>query len=81
MLGSHLDTVPDAGRFDGILGVLMALEVVAAAARAARRRLDRPLPFALEVVAFWDEEGTRFGKALLGSSRGGRHLERRVVGR
>jgi allantoate deiminase len=70
MLGSHLDTVPDAGRFDGIVGVLMALEVV---------RLIRtpgpdgtgsvsPLPFALEVVAFSDEEGTRFGKALLGSS-------------
>lgn len=65
MLGSHLDTVRDAGRYDGIAGVLMALEVV---------RLLRgpdgnvPLPFALEVVAFSDEEGTRFGKALLGSS-------------
>ncbi|WP_100812619.1 MULTISPECIES: allantoate amidohydrolase [unclassified Microbacterium] len=70
MIGSHLDTVPDAGRFDGIVGVLMALEVV---------RLLRvpgpdgesslsPLPFAIEVVAFSDEEGTRFGKALLGSS-------------
>ncbi|PFG42602.1 allantoate deiminase [Isoptericola jiangsuensis] len=70
VLGSHLDTVPDAGRYDGIVGVLMALEVV---------RLLRvpgpdgvgyrsPLPFAVEVLAFWDEEGTRFGKALLGSS-------------
>jgi allantoate deiminase len=70
VLGSHLDTVPDAGRYDGILGVLVALEVV---------RLLRvpgpdgvgfrsPLPFAVEVLAFWDEEGTRFGKALLGSS-------------
>jgi hydantoinase/carbamoylase family amidase len=69
VLGSHLDTVPDAGRYDGILGVLVALEVV---------RLLRvpgpdgvgfrsPLPFAVEVLAFWDEEGTRFGKALLGS--------------
>ncbi len=70
LLGSHLDTVPDAGRFDGILGVLMALEVVrllrvpgepGQASRVA-------LPFALEVIAFSDEEGTRFGKALLGSS-------------
>ncbi|WP_439591262.1 allantoate amidohydrolase [Microbacterium sp.] len=61
MLGSHLDTVPDAGRFDGIVGVLMALEVV-------RLLRDARLPFALEVVAFSDEEGTRFGKALLGSS-------------
>ncbi|MET0673526.1 MAG: allantoate amidohydrolase [Microbacterium pygmaeum] len=61
MLGSHLDTVPDAGRYDGIVGVLMALEVV-------RLLREQPLPFALEVVAFSDEEGTRFGKALLGSS-------------
>lgn len=70
MLGSHLDTVPDAGRFDGIVGVLMALEVV----RLLRVPHPRgtgsasPFPFALEVVAFSDEEGTRFGKALLGSS-------------
>ncbi|MDN3494963.1 allantoate amidohydrolase [Planococcus sp. APC 4015] len=61
MLGSHLDTVPDAGRFDGIVGVLMALEVVRLLRASA-------LPFAIEVVAFSDEEGTRFGKALLGSS-------------
>jgi allantoate deiminase len=68
LLGSHLDTVPDAGRFDGIVGVLMALEV----ARLLRAPGDGParadLPFALEVIAFSDEEGTRFGKALLGSS-------------
>lgn len=69
LLGSHLDTVPDAGRFDGIVGVLMALEVV----RLLRRVDDEgtassPFPFALEVIAFSDEEGTRFGKALLGSS-------------
>lgn len=69
VLGSHLDTVLDAGRFDGIVGVLMALEV----ARLLRAPLgdDRhgvTLPFALEVIAFSDEEGTRFGKALLGSS-------------
>ncbi|MET0812602.1 MAG: allantoate amidohydrolase [Microbacterium sp.] len=68
LLGSHLDTVLDAGRFDGIVGVLMALEVV----RLVRLRTDAgfvsPFPFALEVVAFSDEEGTRFGKALLGSS-------------
>lgn len=61
VLGSHLDTVPDAGRYDGIAGVLMAIEVV----RALRAEA---LPFALEVVAFWDEEGIRFGRALLGSS-------------
>ncbi|MET0735021.1 MAG: Zn-dependent hydrolase [Microbacterium sp.] len=70
LLGSHLDTVPDAGRYDGIVGVLMALEVVrllrAPAGEGAASTV--PLPFALEVVAFSDEEGTRFGKALLGSS-------------
>ncbi|HBS73756.1 MAG TPA: Zn-dependent hydrolase, partial [Microbacterium sp.] len=68
LLGSHLDTVPDAGRFDGMLGVLMALEVV----RLLRVRTDEQwrsaLGFALEIIAFWDEEGTRFGTALLGSS-------------
>ncbi|MFT4230163.1 MAG: allantoate amidohydrolase [Microbacterium sp.] len=64
MLGSHLDTVTDAGRFDGIVGVLMALEVVRILTAP-----ETPSPsFALEVVAFSDEEGTRFGKALLGSS-------------
>ncbi|MBB2922769.1 allantoate amidohydrolase [Cellulomonas cellasea] len=60
LLGSHLDTVPGAGRYDGILGVLAA---VAVAARVA----PGTLPFALELVAFGDEEGTRFGTTLLGS--------------
>lgn len=60
LLGSHIDTVPDAGRYDGMLGVLLAIAV-------ANRLRDVPLPFALEVVAFSDEEGTRFGTALLGS--------------
>jgi allantoate deiminase len=60
LLGSHIDTVPDAGRYDGMLGVLLAIAV------AARLR-NTVLPFALEVVAFSDEEGTRFGTALLGS--------------
>ncbi|WP_380173355.1 allantoate amidohydrolase [Kineococcus sp. DHX-1] len=63
VLGSHLDTVPDAGRYDGILGVLSALEVVR---RLAPRAAE--LPFALEAVAFSDEEGTRFSTALMGSS-------------
>ncbi|MFD1722013.1 allantoate amidohydrolase [Amnibacterium endophyticum] len=62
LLGSHLDTVTDAGRYDGMLGVLLAIEV----ADRLRRR-DAPLPFALEVIGFTDEEGTRFGNALLGS--------------
>ncbi|MGY1839929.1 MULTISPECIES: allantoate amidohydrolase [unclassified Modestobacter] len=60
VLGSHLDTVPDAGSFDGMLGVVMAVAV-------AERLRGADLPFALEVVGFGDEEGARFGKALLGS--------------
>ena len=62
MLGSHLDTVRDAGRYDGMLGVISAIECVAAL-NAKRRRL----PFAVEVVGFGDEEGVRFGTTMLGS--------------
>ncbi|QTE28236.1 allantoate amidohydrolase [Pengzhenrongella sicca] len=60
LLGSHLDTVPGAGRYDGVLGVLVAIAV-------AGRLTPGVLPFAVEVVAFGDEEGTRFGTTLLGS--------------
>lgn len=60
LLGSHLDTVPDAGSYDGMLGVVMAIAV-------AERLRETALPFALEVIGFSDEEGSRFGKALLGS--------------
>ncbi len=62
VLGSHLDTVTDAGRYDGMLGVMLAIEVADRIRRSAT-----PLPFALEVVGFTDEEGTRFGNALFGS--------------
>lgn len=62
LLGSHLDTVRDAGRFDGSLGVLLAVEVV-------RIMHDSKihLPFAIEVVAFADEEGVRYHSGYLGS--------------
>ena len=62
MIGSHFDTVRDAGKWDGPLGVLTSIEC---AAEVARRGLR--LPFALEVVAFADEEGVRFSSTLLGS--------------
>ena len=62
MLGSHLDTVRDAGKYDGMLGVVAAIECVDALHAAGRR-----LPFAIEVVGFADEEGVRFGATLLGS--------------
>lgn len=55
LLGSHLDSVRDAGRYDGPLGVLVGLAVVEGLAAAGRR-----LPCAVEVVAFTEEEGLRF---------------------
>ncbi len=60
ILGSHIDTVPDAGAFDGVLGVTLALELVAVAQELA-------LPVAMEVIAFSEEEGVRFGVPFLGS--------------
>jgi allantoate deiminase len=62
MLGSHLDTVRDAGRYDGMLGVISAIECV----DALNRQRKKP-PFAIEVIGFGDEEGVRFGTTLLGS--------------
>ncbi|HMJ32973.1 MAG TPA: allantoate amidohydrolase [Baekduia sp.] len=62
LLGSHLDTVRDAGAFDGPLGVLSAVACV-----AALRDAGVLLPFAVEVLGFSDEEGLRFGTAYLGS--------------
>jgi allantoate deiminase len=63
VLGSHLDTVRDAGKYDGILGVMVALACV----QQLHNRGER-LPFSVEVVAFADEEGLRFGTTFLGSS-------------
>jgi hydantoinase/carbamoylase family amidase len=62
LLGSHLDSVRDAGRYDGPLGVLVAIAAVQRLHDAGRR-----LPFAIEVLAFADEEGLRFGSTYLGS--------------
>ena len=62
MIGSHIDTVRDAGRYDGALGALAALSVVEGLA-AQERRLD----VAIEIVAFGDEEGVRFPHTLTGS--------------
>lgn len=62
LLGSHLDTVRNAGRYDGMLGVLTAIEVV-----DSLHQQDIRLAQAIEIVGFCDEEGTRFGITLLGS--------------
>ncbi|HEY0605945.1 MAG TPA: allantoate amidohydrolase [Herpetosiphonaceae bacterium] len=60
LLGSHVDSVRDAGKYDGPLGVLIALAVVERLHASGTR-----LPFAIEVVAFADEEGLRFGSSFL----------------
>ncbi|MGA2561278.1 MAG: allantoate amidohydrolase [Terracidiphilus sp.] len=60
LLGSHVDTVPHAGAFDGVLGVVLALEWVEIAQ-------EMHFPFAIEVIAFSEEEGVRFGAPFLGS--------------
>jgi allantoate deiminase len=71
MLGSHIDTVRDAGRYDGNYGALAALAVVEALS-AGGKRLDH----AIEIVAFGDEEGVRFRSTLTGSrALAGAYLE------
>jgi allantoate deiminase len=71
LIGSHIDSVRDAGRYDGPLGVMLGIECVAALHRAGRL-----LPFAIEVVAFGDEEGSRFPAAMLCSRAMAGRLER-----
>jgi allantoate deiminase len=61
LIGSHLDTVRDAGRFDGALGVILGIEI------ADILRMRRDLPCSLLIAAFSDEEGVRFQTAYLGS--------------
>jgi hydantoinase/carbamoylase family amidase len=62
MLGSHLDSVRNAGRYDGPLGVMVT---IAAVQRLHDKKVR--LPFAIEVVGFADEEGLRFASTYLGS--------------
>lgn len=80
LTGSHMDTVVDAGRYDGSFGILAPIACV-----ADLRRRGRRLPYTLEVVAFGDEEGVRFGVSMIGSrALAGRFeagaLERRDAG-
>lgn len=62
LIGSHIDTVRDAGKYDGNLGVLAGLSLI-----EEIRREGIKLPFAIELVAFGDEEGVRFPITLSGS--------------
>ena len=60
IIGSHLDTVPNAGAYDGILGVVLAVTLL-------ELLEGRRLPFAIEVIGFSEEEGVRFGVPFIGS--------------
>jgi allantoate deiminase len=60
LIGSHLDTVPNAGAYDGILGVVLAVALL-------EELQGRRLPFGIEVVGFSEEEGVRFGTPFIGS--------------
>ena len=60
LIGSHLDTVPNAGAFDGILGVVMGIALIESLGA-------RQLPFAIEIAGFSEEEGVRFGVPFIGS--------------
>ena len=61
LLGSHLDTVRNAGRFDGPLGVLLPI-----VALSELRRRGIVLPFAVEILGFSEEEGVRYGVPFIG---------------
>ncbi len=60
LIGSHLDTVPSAGAYDGVLGVVLAVALL-------EELRGRRLPFAIEVIGFSEEEGVRYGAPFIGS--------------
>jgi allantoate deiminase len=74
LIGSHIDTVPDAGAYDGVLGVVMALELVELA------RISQ-LPLAIEVIAFSEEEGVRFSVPFIGSRAVAGRFDHRLLER
>jgi allantoate deiminase len=74
LMGSHLDTVPNAGAFDGILGVVLAVGLV-------QSLEGRKLPFGIEVVGFSEEEGVRFGVPFIGSRALVGRVDEELLGR
>ena len=74
LVGSHLDTVPNAGAFDGILGVVLAIGLVESLA-------GLKLPFAIEVIGFSEEEGVRFGVPFIGSRALAGRVDEELLGR
>ena len=75
VVGSHLDSVPNGGRYDGHLGVLCAVEMIDAASEA---RIELPR---LDLIGWTDEEGARFGVGLFGSAAAYGRLGRQVASR
>lgn len=74
LVGSHLDTVPNAGAYDGVLGVVLAVALLQA--------LDgRRMPFAIEVIGFSEEEGVRFGTPFIGSRALTGRLDEKLLAR
>ncbi len=74
LMGSHLDTVPNAGAFDGILGVVLAVGLVESLE-------GRKLPFGIEVIGFSEEEGVRFGVPFIGSRALVGRVDEELLGR
>jgi len=74
LMGSHLGTVPNAGAFDGILGVVLAVGL-------AESLEGRKLPFAIEIIGFSEEEGVRFGVPFIGSRALVGRVDEELLGR
>jgi allantoate deiminase len=74
LIGSHLDTVIDAGAFDGVLGVVLGIALV-------DLLRHRAIPFSIEVVGFSEEEGIRFGVPFIGSRALAGSLDDDLLGR
>ena len=73
-VGSHLDSVPNAGKFDGVLGVLLGMAAVKALG-------GRRLPFGIDVIAFSEEEGVRYRAPFLGSLAAAGRFDRQLLER
>jgi allantoate deiminase len=72
MIGSHLDTVPNGGAFDGMLGVMLGLSLIEALH-------GEHLPFAIELIGFSEEEGVRFHRPFIGSRALVGHLDSELL--
>jgi allantoate deiminase len=72
LIGSHLDTVPNAGAYDGVLGVVLAVALL-------EELQPKRLPFGIEVVGFSEEEGVRFGTPFIGSRALAGRLDRELL--